>query len=46
MRKCPVSLFDNVVEVFDPLELATGRQDFLITDEGLEQFFIDRHKVS
>ena len=46
MRKCPASLIDNVVEVFDPPELAIGRQDFLITDEGLEQFLADRHKVS
>ena len=46
MRKCPVGLLDNVVEVFDPPELAIERRDFLITDEGLEQFFTDRHKVS
>ena len=38
-----MSLFDNLVEVFDPPELAMERQDFLITDEGLEQFLADCH---
>jgi len=43
MRKCSVSLFNNVVEVCDPPELAMERQYFLIKDEGLEQFLADWH---